>query len=446
MTYQEEYQQKLTTAAEAVKIVKSGDWVDYGWCCNEPIELDRALAARANELYDVKVRGGVTMQMPEIMKLEDSADHFTWHSWHSSGIDRKIVGAGKGFFSPMRYSELPRFYRENVDPVDVAMIQTTPMDSHGNFSFAMSCSHLGDMLSRAKHIIVEVNEKMPWVYGLNGSEVNIRDVAAVVEGNNPELTELKSGGAPTDVDVAVANQVVELIPNGACLQLGIGGMPNTIGAMIAQSDLKDLAVHTEMYVDGFVDMALAGKITGRHKNVDPGRQVYAFAAGSKKLYDYMDRNPDVMAAPVDYTNDVRVISSIDNFISINNAIDLDLFGQVNAESAGLRHISGTGGQLDFVMGAYLSKGGKSFICLSSTVTGKDGVTRSRIVPTLTNGSIVTDPRSCVHYIVTEYGMANMKGLSTWQRAEALINIAHPDFREQLIQDAEKMHIWRRTNK
>ena len=160
----------------------------------------------------------------------------------------------------------------------------------------------------------------------------------------------------------------------------------------------------------------------------------------------MNRNPDVMAAPVDYTNDVRVIGKIDNFISINNAVDLDLFGQVNAESAGLKHISGTGGQLDFVMGAYLSKGGKSFICLSSTVTGKDGTMKSRIVPTLTNGSICTDPRSCVHYIVTEYGMVNLKGLSTWERAEALISIAHPDFREQLIADAEKMGIWRRSNK
>ena len=166
----------------------------------------------------------------------------------------------------------------------------------------------------------------------------------------------------------------------------------------------------------------------------------------EELYDYVDRNPDVMAAPVDYTNDVRVMAQIDNFISINNAIDMDLFGQVNAESAGTKHISGTGGQLDFAMGAYLSKGGKSFICMSSTVTDKQGNVKSRIVPTLTPGSIATDPRSCTHYIVTEYGMVNMKGLSTWQRAEAAISLAHPDFREQLIKDAEKMGIWRRSNK
>ena len=445
MDYQALYQQKLTTPEQAVKAVKSGDWVDYGWCTNHPVALDKALAARKDELTDVKVRGGVTMWMPEIAKADDAGDHFTWNSWHCSGIDRKIIGKGMGFFSPMRYSELPRFYRENVT-VDVAMIQVTPMDSHGNFSYALAASHLADMLDRAKVIILEVNQNMPWVYGLTGSEINIADVDYVVEGDNPAVAQLGGGGEPTDVDRAVAKLIVEQIPNGACLQLGIGGMPNTVGSMIAQSDLKNLGVHTEMYVDGFVDMALAGKLTGSRKALDKGRQVYAFAAGTQKLYDYVNRNPAVMAAPVDYTNDVRVLAQLDNFISINNAIDMDLFGQVNAESAGLKHISGTGGQLDFVMGAYLSKGGKSFICMSSTVTGKDGAVKSRIVPTLTPGSIATDPRSCVQYIVTEHGMINLKGLSTWERAEAIISIADPQFREQLIQDAQKMGIWRRSNK
>ena len=444
MDYQALYQQKLTTPEQAVKVVKSGDWVDYGWCTNHPVTLDRALAARKDELSDVKVRGGVTMWMPEIAKADDAGDHFTWHSWHCSGIDRKVIAKGMGFFAPMRYSELPRFYRENVS-VDVAMIQVTPMDSHGNFSYALAASHLDDMLDKAKTIIVEVNQNLPWVYGLTGCEINIADVDYVVEGDNPAVAQLGGGGEPTDVDRAVARLIVEQIPNGACLQLGIGGMPNTVGSMIAQSDLKDLGVHTEMYVDGFVDMAMAGKLTGRNKALDRGRQVYAFAAGTQKLYDYVDRNPAVMAAPVDYTNDVRVLAQLDNFISINNAIDMDLFGQVNAESAGLKHISGTGGQLDFVMGAYLSNGGKSFICMSSTVTGKDGAVKSRIVPTLTPGSIATDPRSCVQYIVTEHGMINLKGLSTWERAEAIISIAAPQFREQLIQDAEKMGIWRRSN-
>lgn len=445
MNYQEEYKQKLTTAEEAVKVVKSGDWVDYTWCTSHPVELDKALAARKDELTDVKVRGGVTMWMPEICKAEDAGDHFTWHSWHCSGIDRKIIAKGMGYFGPMRYSELPIFYRDHLAPVDVVMLQTTPMDAHGNFNFGINCSHLIEILNRAKCIIVEVNKNLPWVNGLTGTEINIKDVTMVVEGKNPTIAQLGSS-APSEVDIAVANLVVPQIPNGACLQLGIGGMPNAIGAMIAQSDLKDLSVHTEMYVDAFVDMAAAGKITGRQKSVDKGRQVFAFAAGSQKLYDYIHQNPDVMSAPVSYTNDVHVMSQIDNFISINNAIDMDLFGQVNAESAGTKHISGTGGQLDFAMGAYQSKGGKSFICMSSTMTDKEGNLKSRIVPTLTNGSIATDPRSCVHYVVTEYGMVNMKGLSTWERAEAIIGIAHPQFREELIASAEKMHIWRRSNK
>ena len=445
MNYQEEYKQKLTTAEEAVKVVKSGDWVDYTWCTSHPVELDKALAARKDELTDVKVRGGVTMWMPEICKAEDAGDHFTWHSWHCSGIDRKIIAKGMGYFGPMRYSELPIFYRDHLAPVDVVMLQTTPMDAHGNFNFGINCSHLIEILNRAKCIIVEVNKNLPWVNGLTGTEINIKDVTMVVEGKNPTIAQLGSS-APSEVDIAVANLVVPQIPNGACLQLGIGGMPNAIGAMIAQSDLKDLSVHTEMYVDAFVDMATAGKITGRQKSVDKGRQVFAFAAGSQKLYDYIHQNPDVMSAPVSYTNDVHVMSQIDNFISINNAIDMDLFGQVNAESAGTKHISGTGGQLDFAMGAYQSKGGKSFICMSSTMTDKEGNLKSRIVPTLTNGSIATDPRSCVHYVVTEYGMVNMKGLSTWERAEAIIGIAHPQFREELIASAEKMHIWRRSNK
>ena len=446
MSYLEEYQQKLTTAEEAVKVVKSGDWVDYSWANSHPVVLDKALAARKDELTDVKVRGGISMWMPEICKAEDAGDHFTWHSWHCSGIDRKIIGKGMGYFMPMRYSELPRFYREHLDPVDVVMLQTTPMDTFGNFNFGLNCSHLADVLARAKCIIVEVNKNMPWVNGLTGTEINIKDVDMVVEGDNPPLVEMGAGGPLTDVDIAVANLVVPQIPNGACLQLGIGGMPNAIGSMIAQSDLKDLSVHTEMYVDAFVDMAAAGKITGRRKVLDRGRQVFAFAAGTKKLYDYVNKNPEVMAAPVDYTNDVHVISQIDNFISINNAVDMDLFGQINAESAGIKHISGTGGQLDFAMGAYQSKGGKSFICMSSTMTDKQGNLKSRILPTLTPGSIATDPRSCVHYVVTEYGMVNMKGLSTWERSEAIIGIAHPQFRDELIAEAEKMHIWRRSNK
>ena len=302
-----------------------------------------------------------------------------------------MTADGRAFYGPMRYSELPRFYWENLRPIKVAMFQVSLMDEDGYFSFGPNTSHM----------------------------------SAVCE---------------------AAEVVVPQIPDGACLQLDIGGMPNAVGMMIAQSDLKDLGVHTEMYVDAFVDIAKAGKITGANKNLDRGRQTYAFGAGTQKMYDYLHENPACLSAPVDYTNDMRVIAQLDNFIFINNAVDVDLFGQVNAESAGTKHISGAGGQLDFVLGAYLSKGGKSFICLPSTVTGKDGTVRSRIRPTLAEGSIVTDTRANIQYLVTEYGMVNLKGASTWERAERIISIAHPDFREELIRDAEKMGVWRRSNR
>ncbi|MCF0130061.1 MAG: butyryl-CoA:acetate CoA-transferase [Pseudobutyrivibrio sp.] len=446
MSFEAEYSAKLTTADEAVKVVKNSDWVDYGWCTATADALDKALAKRTDELKDVKIRGGIIFKVPAVFEREDAGEHFTWNSWHMSGVERKMIAMGCAYYSPIRYSELPRYYRDHITKTDVAMFQVAPMDKHGYFNFGPNASHMMAMCENAKHIIVEVNKNMPVCLGGFENGIHISQVNAIVEGENPAMSQLGAGGAPTDVDKAVAKLIVEEIPNGACLQLGIGGMPNTVGAMIAESDLKDLGVHTEMYVDAFVDMAKAGKITGAKKNLDRFRQVYAFGAGTQKLYDYIDGNPELMSAPVDYTNDIRSIAAIDNFISINNAVDFDLFGQVNAESAGTKHISGAGGQLDFVLGAYLSKGGKSFICCSSAFTTKDGELKSRIVPTLTPGSIVTDTRANVHYLVTEYGKVCLKGLSTWERTEAIIGIAHPQFRDQLIKDAEAMKIWRRSNR
>ena len=515
MDCKELYAQKLMTAAQAAALVKSGDWVDYGWAVNTPVAVDAELAKRLPELEGVNFRGGILMWVPEIFQIDDPAAHMTWNSWHMGGIERKAIAQGFSFYSPIRYSELPRYYRESSDPVDVAVFQVTPMDEHGYFNFGPSASHLGAVCEKAKKIIVEVNTNMPRCLGGMENCVHVSQVSGIVEGAKPPIGQMAAAGAATEVDLKVANLIVPQIPNGACLQLGIGGMPNAIGGLIAQSDLKDLGVHTEMYVDAFVDIAKAGKIngsrkqldkgrqvyafgagtqkmydylndnpecmsapvdytndirsisaldnfisinnavdiakagkiTGAHKNLDKGRQVYAFGAGTKKMYDYLDNNPECMSAPVDYTNDIRSISALDNFISINNAVDIDLFGQVNAESAGVKHISGAGGQLDFVLGAYLSKGGKSFICLSSTfMNKKTGKLESRIRPTLENGSIVTDTRANIHYLCTEYGCVNLKGLTAWEKAEALISVAHPDFREELIAEAEKLHIWRRSNK
>ena len=444
MDFMEMYAQKKMTAEQAASLVKSGDWVDYGWCVNTPVAVDAALAKRLPELENVNFRVGILMWVPEFFQIDDPAAHMTWNSWHMGGLERKAIAQGFSFYSPIRYSELPRYYRESPDPLDIAVFQVTPMDEHGYFNFGPSCSHMAAVVENSRRVIVEVNPNLPRCLGGHEECVNIRDVDFIVENDSTMLALLAKPS--TAVDEAVAAHVVSHLRGGECLQLGIGAMPNAVGTLIAQSDLKDFGVNIEMYVDAFVDMSLAGKITGKYKNIDKGRQVYSFAAGSQRVYDFLNDNRECMTAPIDYVNDIRTIAAIDNFASICGAVEVDLYGQVSAESSGFRQISGAGGQQDFVLGAYLSRGGKSFICCSSTYVDKNGTSHSRIVPSLAQGTAVTEARPNTMYVVTEYGAVNLKGMTTWQRAEALIGIANPIFRDKLIAQAEKQGIWIRSNR
>ncbi|EHQ90749.1 acetyl-CoA hydrolase/transferase family protein [Desulfosporosinus youngiae] len=439
--YMEEYRKKCVSADEAVKVIRNGDWVEFAWAATVPGLLDDALARRKDELFDVNLRGGVIITPMACLECDPAGEHFTWNSWHLGGRERKMVQKGQAYYIPLKYSELPRYLRENVK-TDVVAIQVAPMDAHGYFSFGVTVSHYAAAIEKARAVIVEVNEDMPSVHGGYDHAVHISKVDYVVEGGHRGLPILPSAAA-SDLDRQIAEYVLPEITDGACIQLGIGGMPNALGKMIAESNLKDLGVHTEMLVDGFVDMVEAGKVTGMCKKLDRGRIVYAFAAGTQKLYDFLRNNPSVAGYPVDYTNHPFIASQNDQLISINSALEVDLTGQVCSESAGPSMISGAGGQLDFVEAAYNSKGGKSFICLPSTYTDKNGQLHSRIKGMMTYGATITDTRPTVQYVVTEYGKVNLKGLPTWQRAEALISIAHPDFRESLIEEAKQLKIWRK---
>lgn len=445
MNFEQDYKSKFVTADEAVKVVKSGDLVHYGEFVMNSHILDAALAKRKDELKDVTIRTVTCPFPPQTVLADPEREHFIYNDWHFSGASRKLHDKNLCNYISLTYHEGPSFYERGYVPVDVALIKVTPPDKHGFCNLGTSNSITHAFVDAAKIVIAEVNESVPRCLGGLRETLHVTEIDYFVEGDHKPLINLPELPI-SDTDKAIASIILDQIKDGDCLQLGIGAMPNAVGAMIAQSDLKDLGVHTEMLVDSFVDMYDAGRITNLRKQLDKGRMVYTFAMGTKKLYDFLDQNPVCASFPVSYTNDPAVIRQQDNMICINNAVEIDLFSQVCSESSGVRHISGTGGQLDYIFGSYGSKGGKGLVCLTSTYKDKEGNLKSRIVPTLTPGAIVTVPRSMNYYVVTEYGIANMKAKSTFERAEALINLAHPDLRDELIAEADKMGIWVRTNK
>jgi len=447
MSYADVYRSKLVSAEEAVKVVKDGDWIDYSFGHTNPYALDKALAARKDELKDIKLRHCLSLRFPEVVKADPNRETFFHSNWHFSGADRKLHDQGLMNYIPMIFRNKPLFYRKSiVNDVDVAMIRVTPMNKHGYFNFHNGVAATRAIIDAAKIVILEVNPNpnLPWTLGGRDECVHVSEVDYIVEFESP--VETIPPATPNEIDKKIAQIIVEQIPNGACVQLGIGGMPNMVGTMIAESDLKNLGCQTEMMVDAYYHMFQAGKLTNMNKGIDKGKSTYGFAAGSQFLYDWMNNNPSLATYPVDYTNNPYNMAQNPNTVAINNCVEVDLFGQVSSESSGPRHISGTGGQLDFTTGAYMSPGGKAFICCTSSFRDKQGTLKSRIVPMLPQGSIVTVPRTQAHLIVTEYGMADLAGRNTWERAERLINIAHPDLRDELVLEAEKMNIWKKSNK
>ena len=413
-------------------MVKSGMWLDYGVSLCQPDEFDRALAARKDELGNVKIRSCLSMRPRAVLEADPDGEHFFWFSLHFSGYDRRQHDAGRCNYLPLNLGEVPDYYRRFIDPVDMIVIKTCPMDADGCFNFSGANLWHRAIIERAKRVVVEVTRGLPYVYGTDNG-VHVSEVDYLIEGDHQPPAELPNP-PPNEVDRAVARLIAAEVEDGACLQIGIGGMPNAVCALLLDSGVRDLGVHTEMLTDGIIDLYQAGRVTGVRKSLDPGKIIYTFALGSSRLYAAIDRNHDLCCQPVEYTNLPHNIMRNDRMVSINNTTQIDLQGQAASESDGHRHISGTGGQLQFVRGAYASRDGKSFICLASTYD-KRGERRSRIVLNLTPGNVVTTPRSDIMYVVTEYGMVNLKGKSVAERAKALISIAHPDFRDKLEREA-----------
>ena len=430
--YSELYHSKLTTADELASRVESGWTLGMDAALAQTPAIMSALAERAgrDELSGVKVQTLLDVYPFEFYAENVLSGKLNGVSWFSSGGARKAVNGGYADFIPSYYRDIPGLIR-SFYAYDAFCVSVSPMDKHGYFSLATTSSYSQAMLSNAKRVFVEVNKYQP--RAVCGMQIHVSQVDAIVEHDAPlpELPPVKLD----EVSVTIGNLIAEQIPDGACIQLGIGAIPDATG--MALKAKHDLGIHTEMFTDSMVELIACGAVNNSKKQIHPGKSVTTFAYGSKRIYDYIDDNPAIEILPVDYVNDPNVICQNDNMISINAALEVDLWGQVCAESVGTKHMSGSGGQIDYVRGACQSKGGKSFIAFSSTAKGG---TISKIKPILTPGAVCTTSKNDVDYIVTEYGLAHLRGHSLAQRAQQLIAIAHPDFRDELTFEAKKRGI------
>jgi itaconate CoA-transferase len=430
--YNSEYKSKVMSAENAIEHVYTGNTIIHGVNFSEPPALLRALAdrARTGDIKDLKTYSFNPMKhAAETIFAPDLVDVIETHSWFVSGSVRNLVKVGLTYYVPSFFYQVPRLIRDFMD-VDVVITAVCPMDKAGYFSFG-AASYIVDACRAAKRVIVEVNENMPRVFG--DCMIHISEVDAIVENHVPLMESIIPPLKPEDE--IVGKYIAELIPNGASIQLGIGGLPNA--AAVSLRNHKDIGIHTELLGPGMIDLIRTGVATGKAKTLHPRKHVFSVAYGTRDTFDFMDDNPSMESYSTEYVQDPAVIARNDKMVSVNSIIEVDLTGQCNAETIDGEQFSGTGGQLDFVRGAFGSKGGKSILAFYSTA--KKG-TISRVVPKLGHGAGVTTPRTDTHYLVTEYGSVNLKGKSTRERALSIIDIAHPNFRDDLLREADQMSL------
>lgn len=430
MNWQTYYQDRISTADEAVRCIKSGDTVVVAHACGEPQSLTKAMSQRYEELKDVKVVHRVGMG--ECLYAQPGMEeHFRHISLFAGPNTRKAIYEGRADYLPRFISEIPSLFLEGHIPVDVALITVSPPDKNGFCSLGISVDYTLPVAKVAKTVIAEVNSNMPRTHG--DSFISVKEIDHFVLSDQP-LMEVQPA-VQTEVEVQIGNYCAELIEDGSTMQMGIGAIPDA--ALAAMMNKKDLGIHTEMFSDGVIPLVEAGVINGSRKTLHPNKIVSTFMMGTKALYEWVDDNPIVEMHPEHYVNDPWVIAQNYKVVSINSALQIDVLGQVAADSLGPKQFSGVGGQVDFIRGAKRSVGGgKSIIAIPSTASGGKV---SRIVPALYEGTPVTTTRNEVDYIVTEYGIAKLSGKTNLERLKALVAISHPDFREDIMAQAKKIY-------
>ncbi len=429
MKWQDLYKKRSTTAEEAVKHIRSGNRVVVGHATGSPELLLKAMVDNRDAYENVEIVHMVSMGQSEYC-LPENCSSFVHNSLFAGGTTRKAIHDGRAVYTPSHFSQIPRLFTEKILPVDVVLCMVSPPDEHGYCSFGVSVDYTKPAAESARVVIAEVTPNMPRTLG--DSFIHVSRIDHIVECNSGPI--IMKPPAIGELDEKIGSHCAELIRDGDCLQLGIGAMPDSILGFLKHK--KDLGIHTEMFSDGVVDLVEAGVITCAKKNFHPGKMVATFFMGTEKLYRFVHNNPMVQMFTVDYTNNPAIIAQNDNMVSVNSSLQVDFAGQAASESIGYKQFSGSGGQADFIRGASWSRGGRSILAFHSTAAGGR---ISRIVPHLDEGSIVTTTRTDIHYIVTEYGIADLRGKSMPQRAQALISIAHPDFRDELRAEFRRIY-------